>query len=41
MNGAIQSKRGAVARVLLWAGILVATALFWVAVAFSLAAWMR
>jgi hypothetical protein len=24
-----------------WAGILVATAVFWVAVAFGLAAWMR
>jgi hypothetical protein len=41
VNGSTQSRRGAVARVLVWAGILVATAVFWVAVAFGLAAWMR
>ena len=41
MNESTQSRRGAVARVLVWSGILIAAAAFWVAVAFGLAAWMR
>lgn len=41
MNSELQSRRGAVARVLVWSGILAAAAAFWVAVAFGLAACIR
>jgi ABC-type lipoprotein release transport system permease subunit len=41
MNGETQSRRGAVARILVWSGILVATAAFWVGVALGLAACIR
>ncbi len=41
MNSELPSKRGAVARVLVWSGILIAAAVFWISVAFGLAAWIR
>jgi hypothetical protein len=40
MNSEVQSRRGAVARVLVWSGILVAAAVFWIAVAVWVAAWI-
>jgi hypothetical protein len=40
-DGSTQSRCGTVARVLVWAGILVAAAVFWISVAFGLAAWIR
>jgi hypothetical protein len=41
MNSELSSKRGAVARILVWSGILIAAAVFWASVAFGLAAWIR
>jgi hypothetical protein len=41
MNSEVQSRRGAVARVLVWSGILIAAAAFWISVAVGLAAWIR
>lgn len=41
MNNEVQSRRGTVARVLVWSGILVAAAVFWIAVAVGVAAWIR
>ncbi len=41
MNNELESRRGAVARVLVWSGILIAAAVFWISVAIGLAAWMH
>jgi hypothetical protein len=41
MNSEVQSRRGAVARVLVWSGLLIAAAAFWIYVAVGLAAWIR
>ncbi len=41
MNSEFRSRRGVVARVLVWAGILVAATAFWIAVVCGLAAWIR
>jgi hypothetical protein len=41
MNSGVESRRGAVARILVWSGILAATGAFWITVVFGLAAWLR
>jgi hypothetical protein len=41
VNKPAWGKRGALVRVLVWSGILVAAAVFWISVALGLAAWIR
>jgi hypothetical protein len=41
MNSGVESRRGAMARILVWSGILVAAAAFWIAVACALATWFH
>jgi hypothetical protein len=41
MSREVRNRRSAVVRFLLWSGILMAAAAFWIAVAVGLAAWAR